>query len=116
MTERMLAKARFRRRQLDEARDSADPEAHNFIDGMNEVIALARIKWQPGTDLQWWTTASRNAALTAYVSAHEFLGDRSGRGSSGRSDASLVQDGLDLRRAEVRQGPMPNEDRHPARA
>lgn len=72
MTERMLAKARLRRRQLDEARDSADPDAHNFIDGMNEMIALARIKWQPGTDLQWWTTATRNAAVTAYVSAHEF--------------------------------------------
>lgn len=72
MSERMLAKARLRRRRLDEARHSADPNVHNYIDGMNEVIAEARIKWQPGTDLLWWTTASRSAAVTAYVSAHEF--------------------------------------------
>lgn len=72
LTERMLEKARVRRDRLEDARQSAHPRAHVYIDGMREVTAAARLKWAPGTDLNWWTTATRNAALQAYVSAHEF--------------------------------------------
>lgn len=72
LTEQMLEKARVRRNSLEDAQQSSHPRAHVFIDGMREVIAAARLKWSPGTDLSWWTTSTRDAALNAYVSAHEF--------------------------------------------
>ncbi len=65
LTERMLEKARVQRRRLDEAQQSGHPRRHVFIDGMRDLIAAARLKWSPGTDLSWWTTATRDAALGA---------------------------------------------------
>lgn len=72
LTELLLEKARVRRDRLADARQSAHPRAHVYIDAKREQTAAARLKWTPGTDLNWWTTATRDAAMQAYVSALEF--------------------------------------------
>jgi hypothetical protein len=42
-----------------------------FINGMRERADQARERWQPGVTWEWWTTASRSAALAAYIAALE---------------------------------------------
>ena len=71
ITARVLAKARRNGNQLREARASADPRSVLFINGMRNRADQAKERWLPGLDWKWWTTASRSAALAAYIAALE---------------------------------------------
>ena len=71
ITARVLAKAHRNGESLREARSSADPSSEVFIDGMWDNAERARERWEPGVTWEWWTTASRDAALAAYIAALE---------------------------------------------
>jgi hypothetical protein len=72
LTDRVLAKARRRGESLRDAKASTDPRADVFINGTRDTAEQARKHWLAGISRQWWTTASRQAALNAYIAALEF--------------------------------------------